>query len=129
MKNNPKPFRNTLVFLTKIALASFVITSAAIVSTYALATEEFSPLATFQGIPISGVIKDDGGTPLPGVNIIEKGTTNGVATDSDGKYSLLVSGENTVLVISFIGYTTQEVPVNGRSSIDISMSADTQTLE
>lgn len=89
----------------------------------------FRAIVSFQGVQVSGVVKDDAGTAIPGVNVIEKGTTNGTTTDVDGKYSLMVNGENTVLVFSFIGYTTQEISVNGRSSIDVGMTADTQTLD
>ena len=89
----------------------------------------FREVVAFQGIQISGTISDDGGQPIPGVNVIEKGTTNGTATDTDGRYSLLVSNENAILVVSFIGYTTQELSVNGRSSIDISMAPDTKILQ
>lgn len=85
--------------------------------------------ATFQGVQVSGVVRDDSGAPIPGVNVVEKGTTNGTATDVDGRYSLLVSSDDAVLVFSFIGYTTQEVTVGGRSSIEVTMAPDTQTLQ
>ncbi|MGC1242353.1 MAG: SusC/RagA family TonB-linked outer membrane protein, partial [Chryseosolibacter sp.] len=84
---------------------------------------------TFQGRQVTGVVTDDSGAPVPGVNVIEKGTTNGTATDIDGKYSLMVSGENATLVFSFIGYTTQELTLDGRSSLDVSLAPDTQTLQ
>jgi TonB-linked SusC/RagA family outer membrane protein len=103
--------------------------SITMMSSYANATTKFASMAAFQGSQISGTIRDNGGQAIPGVNVIEKGTTNGVATDSDGKYSLLVNDANAVLVISFIGYTTQEIPLNGRNSLDISMSSDTKTLQ
>jgi len=86
-------------------------------------------LTAFQGVQVSGIIKDDTGQPIPGVNVIEKETTNGTATDANGKYSLLVTNENAILVFSFIGYTTQEVIVNRRSSIDITMQSNAQTLD
>ena len=85
--------------------------------------------ATFQGVQVSGVVHDDAGNPIPGVNVVEKGTTNGTATDVDGRYSLIVSGGDAVLVFSFIGYATQEVTVGGRSSIEVTMAPDTQTLQ
>ncbi|MEX2234285.1 MAG: carboxypeptidase-like regulatory domain-containing protein, partial [Cyclobacteriaceae bacterium] len=216
MKNNPKPFRNTLLFLMKITLLHVLFTSVTIVFSYALEThgqgvldrkmslqlentkvkdvlaqieakagvsftyrprliknirnvtldvsdlrleevltrvfdesveyevvgkqiilketpfalkETFNPASAFQGIQVSGVVRDDTGSPVPGVNVIEKGTTNGTATDVDGRYSLLVNSQDAVLVFSFIGYTTQEVTAAGRSSIDISMVPDTQTLQ
>lgn len=58
---------------------------------------------------ITGAVKDNTGSSLPGVNIIEKGTTNGVATDLDGKYKITVK-EGATLVFSYIGYTTIEKP-------------------
>ncbi|MEX2234405.1 MAG: carboxypeptidase-like regulatory domain-containing protein [Cyclobacteriaceae bacterium] len=129
MKNKPKPRRNTVVFLMQIALISLVVTPITIGSSYALAAVKSSSLTAFQGIQVSGTITDDQGVPIPGANIIEKGTTNGVASDSDGKYSLLVNNGDAILVFSFIGYTSQEVPLNGRTSLEVSMAADLQTLQ
>lgn len=129
MKNNYKTCRNTAVFLFKITLVSLVLTCVGPPSSYALITEAFAPLAAFQGIQVSGTVRDDSGQPIPGVNVIEKGTTNGMATDSEGRYSLVVADGNATLVYSFIGYITQEVPLNGRSSIDVSMVSDMKTLE
>ncbi|HHC78718.1 MAG TPA: hypothetical protein ENK46_02460, partial [Flavobacteriia bacterium] len=76
---------------------------------------------------VTGTVTGDDG-PLPGVNVIEKGTTNGVITDFDGKYSIDV-GADAVLEFSFIGYATQEVVVNGRSVIDVKLVEDTQALD
>jgi hypothetical protein len=88
-------------------------------------------LASFQGvaqqITVSGVVKD-AEAPLPGVSILEKGTSQGTATDSDGKFTLSVTSESSVLVFSFIGYKTQEVAVNGRTAIDIIMEQDVTAL-
>lgn len=80
-------------------------------------------------IGISGKVSDESGLPMPGVNIIEKGTTNGTTTDVNGIYSLMVPEEDAILVFSFIGYTTQEVAVSGRSSIDVALVVDVQSLE
>jgi hypothetical protein len=57
---------------------------------------------------ISGVVTDINGEPIIGANVVEKGTTNGIVTDADGKFSLAVS-ENATLQVSFIGYITQEI--------------------
>ena len=76
---------------------------------------------------ISGVITDPGG-PLPGASIVVKGTTVGAVSDFDGNYSITAPEGATTLVFSFIGYSTQEVPINGRSTIDITMSEDAQSL-
>jgi TonB-linked SusC/RagA family outer membrane protein len=68
------------------------------------------------------------GAPLPGVSVIVKGTTTGTSTDADGRYTISVPDNNAVLVLSFIGFTTQEIAVGGRTTIDVQMSEDTQEL-
>lgn len=78
-------------------------------------------------ITVVGIVKDASG-PLTGVNVIEKGTTNGTITDLDGKFTLNVSPK-AVLVMSFIGYKDLEVKVNNRNSLNVKMSEDTQALE
>ena len=80
-------------------------------------------------ITVSGTVTSATGESMPGVNIIQKGTTNGTATDADGRYSLSVSEGDAVLVFSFIGYTTQEVTVNGRSVIDVALAEDVLRLD
>ena len=85
-------------------------------------------LPAFQ-FAISGTVTDENNQTLPGVNVIEKGTTNGTTTDVNGRYSLSVLEDDAVLVFSFIGYTTQEEAVNGRSVIDVAMVTDIQSLD
>src|SRR5690606_14203435 len=68
---------------------------------------------------VAGTITDSDGAPLPGANILEKGTTNGVTADFDGNFSIAVADENAVLVISYIGFATQEVAINGRVQISV----------
>lgn len=77
---------------------------------------------------ISGTISDENGLPLPGVNVLEKGTSNGVMTDFDGNYNITVSSEDAVLVFSSIGFQTQEVPVGQQSQIDLQMSVSVDAL-
>jgi TonB-linked SusC/RagA family outer membrane protein len=69
----------------------------------------------------------DDGSGLPGVNIIEKGTSNGTVTDANGNFSITVPGTAT-LVFSFVGYQSQDVIVNGRSTIDVAMGSDVTAL-
>lgn len=79
---------------------------------------------------VSGTVLDgDSKSPLPGVNVVIKGTSNGTTTDGDGKYSLNVPDEGGVLVFSFIGYTTQEVIIDNRTVIDVDMVADITSLD
>lgn len=71
--------------------------------------------------------KEDGG-PLPGVNILVKGTTTGTVTDADGQYRLTVPSGDVTLVISFIGLQSQEVSLGERSTLDVQMESDVQQL-
>ncbi|MDX1326292.1 MAG: TonB-dependent receptor, partial [Arenibacter sp.] len=71
--------------------------------------------------PVNGTVTDQDGLPLAGVNIVEKGTSNGTTTDFDGKYQLSVFA-NATLVFSYIGYNTVAVEVSGRETINISLS-------
>ncbi|OBQ52224.1 TonB-dependent receptor [Tamlana sp. s12] len=82
-----------------------------------------------QGTTVTGVIIDsETNTPLPGVNVIEKGTRNGTSTDFDGKYTLTVSTPDAHLEFSYIGYKTLDVAVAGQSSIKVSLEPDAQSL-
>jgi len=78
---------------------------------------------------VTGKVTDPDGAPIPGVNILVKGTTIGTTTGVNGEYALSLQGENQILVFSFIGYASQEISVNNRSVIDISLESDTQLLE
>ncbi len=77
---------------------------------------------------VSGTITDAEGVPLAGANILEKGTTNGTQTDFDGNFSIEV-GDDAVLVVSYIGFATKEVNVDGQSDISISMEENAAGLE
>tara|TARA_Y100001980_G_C14556914_1_gene353608 strand:- start:142770 stop:146180 length:3411 start_codon:yes stop_codon:yes gene_type:complete len=77
---------------------------------------------------INGMVVDETGEGLPGATVLEKGTSNGTITDVDGKFSLSVN-ENAVLNVSFVGYKSVEVPVNGRTTLSISLEADVAALE
>lgn len=80
-------------------------------------------------ITITGKVSDENGDGLPGVSVTEKGTTNGVATDVDGNYSLRASKVGAVLVYSFVGYRPQEVTIGSSTSINVSLQTDAATLE
>jgi TonB-linked SusC/RagA family outer membrane protein len=82
-------------------------------------------------IMVTGRITDESDLPLPGVNVVLKGTTTGTTTDSEGRYSLSLRDEegNGILVFSFIGYEATEVSIGGRTNIDVSLRQDITTLE
>src|SRR5690606_35689812 len=80
-------------------------------------------------IQISGNVTDASEKlPLPGVSVLIKGTSTGTVTDIDGKYTLSIPSQNSVLVFSFIGYGQQEVTVNDRTIIDVVMEEESQGL-
>ena len=77
---------------------------------------------------VTGVVTGDDGLGMPGVSVLEKGTTNGTITNPDGNYSIRV-GASATLVFSFMGYTSQEVPVDGRTQINVSMVVSTLAVD
>jgi TonB-dependent starch-binding outer membrane protein SusC len=81
-----------------------------------------------QGISVKGKISDDQGSGLPGVSVVVKSTTTGTVTDSDGNFTVNVPSSSSVLVLSYIGYLSQEVAVNNRSTINITMMTDVKSL-
>ena len=83
-----------------------------------------------QKTEVSGVILDDKNLPLPAANILEKGTTNNVVTDFDGKFRMSVSNPNAVLLVSFLGFTDQTVKLDGsKTNLTIRLASSTNALE
>ncbi len=74
-----------------------------------------------QAQSVSGTVIDNNGIPLPGANVIEKGTSNGAQTDFDGNYSISNVASDAILVFSYVGYDTQEIPVSGQSTINVTL--------
>jgi iron complex outermembrane receptor protein len=82
-----------------------------------------------QNVTVSGTVTGaDSGEPLPGVSIVEKGTQNGTTTNMEGEYSISVP-EDAVLTFSFVGYNTQEIPVEGRNTINVQLQQKMEELE
>ena len=77
---------------------------------------------------IVGVVTDERGEPIVGANVVEKGTSNGTITDLEGKFSLTVS-EKSVLIVSYIGYNTQDVTVTSKTVYNIQLEEDSQALD
>lgn len=87
--------------------------------------------ATVSVLTVTGKVTDETGLPMPGVSVKVKGTSSGAQTDIQGRYVLNIpdaSASNVVLVFSFIGYATQEVPLNGSSSLNIQLKASSNSL-
>ena len=87
-----------------------------------------TPSLSAQNVRILGQVTDQNGTPLPGVSVTAKGTTLGTITNTQGQYAFSVPG-NSVLVFHFLGYADQEHELNGRTTIDVSLTEDTQNLD
>ena len=84
-------------------------------------------LGTIQAQTITGTVSDATG-PLPGANVLVKGTTNGTQTDFDGNYTITAESDAT-LVFSYIGYKSVTIPVNGQTTIDVSLEEDASKLD
>ena len=91
----------------------------------------FSNVYAQDNININGLVTDGGelGGPLPGVTILVKGTATGTSTDFDGNYALNNVSANATLVFSYVGYQTQEIAVNGQSTINVTLQVDVSQLD
>src|SRR5690554_1000828 len=78
---------------------------------------------------VTGVVVDNQSEPLPGVTILIEGTSQGTITDIDGQYSIMVPGDDAVLVFSFMGYVAQEITVGNRRAIDVVLQEAITELE
>ncbi|QHT71970.1 TonB-dependent receptor [Rhodocytophaga rosea] len=85
-------------------------------------------LYAIKAFAVSGKVSDENGDGMPGVNVLVKGSNVGTTTGGDGSYSLTAPDGNATLVFSYIGYTTEEVAINNRSTLDVALVPDVQSL-
>ena len=95
----------------------------------ALLVSFISGTARAQQSDVTGTVTDENSSPIPGVNVLIKGTSTGSITDSEGIYRVSVVNAESVLVFSFVGYTTDEVVVGNRTVIDFALTPDITALE
>lgn len=81
-----------------------------------------------QTTTVTGTITDGGGIPIPGANVIVKGTKTSTSSDFDGKYSIAIANQSAILVFSYVGTATKEIPVAGLTTINVALSANNQQL-
>lgn len=117
--------RNQKVFTALLFCAGLI--------TYPLTVQTLKAAPTVQHVQqqkqnVSGVVKDASGLEVIGASVLEKGTTNGTITDINGRFTLEVK-PGAVLVVSFIGYTPQEIPAKPGQALQITLKEDTQTLD
>ena len=82
-----------------------------------------------QVLTVNGSVTDANGIPLAGANVIEKGTTNGVTADFDGKFSLTVNNQTATLIVSYIGFATKEVAYTGQTNLNITLEESAASLD
>lgn len=88
------------------------------------------PLSFFAQSTLSGIVTErDTGMPIPGANVVIKGTTNGTTTNFDGEYTLTGVDLDDIIVFSYVGLETQEVPFTGQETINVTLATDAATLE
>lgn len=122
-KINPK--MKLTAFLLIVSLFLVQVNTSAAIKTSAINSTDI----IIQQLQIHGVVIDSSAHPLIGANVVEKGTDNGTQTDANGKFSLAVSRPNAILVISYLGFVTQEVAVNNRTAITVTLLKSTDELE
>ena len=108
--------------------ACFLTAALFLVSQVSFANNLAVELETILQATITGTVTDADGTPLPGANVIVKGTTNGTQTDFDGNFTITAASDAT-LVFSYVGFATQEIAINGQTSINVSMAEDANKLD
>jgi TonB-linked SusC/RagA family outer membrane protein len=113
----------------KMAIMIFLTTGASAMFASTVGVENVSrEMVPQQTVTVSGTVKDVNGEPLVGVSVLVKGTASITATDLDGAFDLRV-GEDAVLVVSFLGYRTKEVPVGGSRQLDIVLEEEVRVLD
>jgi len=121
-----KPAEKKVEKVTSNSLSA--VASSSSLSPYTKLQTVQQELKALQEKTISGTITDENDEGLPGVNVLVKNTTIGTVTDVSGKFRLSVPDEADTLVVSSVGYATEEIPIGNRTVIDISMTPDVQSL-
>ncbi len=114
--------------LLKVLLQVLQISVCSIVVQFCVGTVAFASGNGDQRIEITGTIKDESGQPLPGASVQEAGTSNGTVTDADGKFTITAE-QGGKLIVSYIGYVTQEIEVTSQTTLDIQLKEDAKALQ
>ena len=106
--------------LTAVAISSLLLSSGNVMAVQANPDKSFGVTEQLQAITISGLVVDAAGEPIIGANILEKGTANGVITNTEGEFSMNIPPYATI-VVSYISYEPQTIALNGRNNLHIRM--------
>lgn len=118
MKNKLKMFKQAALCCCFLLLSCFALKGNA--STFSTKPQQLS---------VKGLVADEAGVPLPGVNIVVEGENDGVVTDFDGNYQIMVNNSNVKLTFSYVGFVTQTINVNGKSVVNVTLKEDVSQLE
>ena len=121
-------FQNSMKFSACLLATAFSAIAFPAMASDVLANDNLSIHETLQSKTVTGTVIDAAGEPIIGANVVVKGTTNGTITDFDGKFTLEVPA-NATLQVSYIGYMTEEIAVGNKSTFDIKMKEDSQSLD
>jgi len=126
-KMNDGQFRPQKLVLLFMGAFIWIMNPSPLLSNGTLSTK--SVLRTVQSVDIKGKVTDEKGEPLTGVSISVKNTAIGTVSDINGKYTINVPDENAVLVFTYLGYTVEEVPVIGKTMVDVSLTPKAEELQ
>lgn len=124
---NNEPLKDILNFLASKANFDFIYQNKSVI--ISKSKSETKALSQNSKIEITGTVIDENGLPLPGANIIEKGTNNGISCDFDGKFSLKVNNEESIIQISFISYLSQELKVGKLRNFTVKLFPESKALD
>ena len=125
LNSNSMALKDVLLLLKKQTGLSFSVVRNQILVQRINSDQVVAP----KSLSVSGKVTDSSGSPLPGVTVAVKGTTSGIITDSEGHYELTGVNANAVLIFSFVGMKSQQIPVSGKSEINVKMADETIGLE
>jgi TonB-linked SusC/RagA family outer membrane protein len=124
-----KEQKKTTLIVTKIFISLlFVVVQSITYANNAYGKPDTKQISQ-EGIKITGTVTDESDLPLPGVKVVLEGTTNGVSSDANGRYSITVPNEDAVLIFSFVGYITKQIIVTDQTVINVVLYEDAQSLE
>jgi hypothetical protein len=108
---------------------SFILLMMSFIQVFADQDKATSTSLSYQPVTVRGTVTDPDGNSIPGANVVIKGTTQGTITNIDGNYEISVSGQGAILVFSYVGYQSQEIPVDNQTDISVQMETDILGLE
>tara|TARA_R110002049_G_scaffold90686_1_gene227084 strand:+ start:2009 stop:5218 length:3210 start_codon:yes stop_codon:yes gene_type:complete len=118
-----------IILLSLTTVFNFQVNAISVNNKFLTEKDEKINSEATQETQITGIVVDSEGLPLPGANVLEKGTLNGVVTDFEGNFSIDIPNKDAILVISYVGYTTKEIPLRGKTEFKITLDEEANNLD